>query len=547
MTSLEINIEEWKRLPWKSFEVNLFRLQHRLYKAAQEKDEAKCLKLQSLILGSTCSRFMAVRQVVQLNMGKKTYGVDGISNMNHTARFKLAEELKQLKGWKHQKLRRVLIPKTSGELRPLGIPTLRDRAMQCLLKYALEPVYEAYASKGSWGFRPGRSTHDVQKVIFINLKSDANGHKKRILELDIEKCLDKINHEKLLSLINFPQTGKDIIKSALEAGVLNERMKTLVGTPQGGVISPLLCNIALHGIEDIHNEWHKKSWLQKGIRYADDMIFFLKTGEDENELLTKTNDFLTERGLNLKESKSQCVASTQGFDFLGWNFKVKDNNEKFVCTPSKKSKKNIVDKIQRCIKDSRKPLIDRLRKIQVIYRGWRNYHQYCDMSKEYPWTLSRWTYKYVKSNTKMPSEEIIDWVKKIYNGYSYQLNSFVNVKAEKSPFDNDWIYWSKRNNKRYQGLREKVGKKQNWKCSACQLSLLSDDKFELHHKDGNNENNKYSNLEILHRFCHMQKTNHGVKKAEGTSSHSPGAVCGESRKHGFEREVIFSNKDIDSN
>ena len=280
-----VYIEEWKSLPWKSYEKTLFRLQRRLYEASKLKDFNKCKKLQSLIIGSDCSRYLAVRQVTQLNTGRKTAGVDGKASLTPKERLVLAEELKDIRSWKHQPLRRVYIPKPNGERRPLGIPTLKDRAMQCLIKYALEPYYEAIASHGSWGFRPGRCSHDVQKVIFANLNSNSKGYQKSILELDIEKCFDKIDHNKLLSLIILPNTAKNVIRSALKAGVLNERIKTLEGTPQGGVISPLLCNIALHGIEDLHNETRGSVIKQRGIRYANDMVFFLKADETANKLL----------------------------------------------------------------------------------------------------------------------------------------------------------------------------------------------------------------------------------------------------------------------
>jgi RNA-directed DNA polymerase len=167
--------DEWKLLPWKKFQKNLFRLQHRIFKAAKEKDYNSVKCLQSLLLGSKCSKYLAVRQVTQLNAGKKTAGVDGILLLNPKERLQLVIELNSMKSWKHRKLRRVYIPKANGKQRPLGIPTINDRAMQCLVKYALEPVYESYASDGSYGFRPGHSTWDIQNRLFQNLKYNCNG------------------------------------------------------------------------------------------------------------------------------------------------------------------------------------------------------------------------------------------------------------------------------------------------------------------------------------------------------------------------------------
>jgi group II intron reverse transcriptase/maturase len=507
-----VYIEEWTSLPWKKFEKTLFRLQHRLYKASKEKDIEKCKKLQSLILGSVCSRYLAVRQVTQLNLGKQTAGVDGLSALNPKERLQLADELKSLNDWIHQPLRRVYIPKPNGEFRPLGIPTIKDRAMQCLIKYALEPHYEANASGGSWGFRPGRRTHDVQKNIFNNLNSNANGHTKMILELDIEKWFAKINHEKLLSLIVLPDSAKKIIRSALKAGVLNERIKTLEGTPQGGVISPLLCNIALNGIEDLHNEVRGSQIKQRGLRYAADMIFFLKPGEDSILLRSKLDKFLAERGLKIKESKTQFVKSTEGFDFLGWHFKVKFKNNKFVSYPSKKNRAGVIKKIKVTMRDTRLPLEERLSKIKVIYRGWRNYHEYCDMSQVNTWSISNWVYRYGKKRSSLAKDQLLSIVKDIFNGHVYKVNGHTSVQKHKSPYDGDWVYWSKRQDLRYQTLKYKVSKRQNYQCGRCKLYFQSNVPIEIHHIDGNPLNYRYNNLLALHRFCHQCEPNHGIKK-----------------------------------
>ena len=504
--------EEWKTLPWKDFEKTLFRLQHRLYKASRENNLTLCKKLQSLIIGSASSRYLAVRQVTQLNTGKKTAGVDGLSSLNHKERLQLAKELKLINGWKHQPIRRMYIPKPNGKMRPLGIPTLKDRAMQCLMKYAMEPYYEARFSHGSWGFRPGRSTHDIQKTIFINLNKNANGVNKTILELDIEKCFDKINHDKLMSLIEAPETIKRFIRSSLKVGVLNERIRTHEGTPQGGVISPLLCNIALHGIEDLHNEIRGLQSRQRGLRYADDMIFFLKPEEDASALRLKLDNFLAERGLKIEETKTHLVKSTQGFDFLGWHFKVKAKNGKFVCYPSKENRVKIMRKIKETMRDSRLPLKDRFSKVKVLYRGWRNYHQYCDMSQINTWAISNWVYRFGKKRSSMDKYQLLNKVKDIFNGHTYKVNGYVNVRENKTPYDGDWVYWSKRQDLRYETLHYKVAKRQKYKCGKCKLYFTSKDRIEIHHLDGNPQNNRYNNLLAEHRFCHQIEPNHGKKK-----------------------------------
>ncbi len=183
--------DDWKDIRWKQLQKTLFRLQRRIFKAIREGDKAKALKLQKLILSSYAARMLAIRQVTQLNQGRKTAGIDGKKSLTFKERFQLEKSLKiKTKTWKHQGLREIPIPKKDGSQRLLKVPTIADRAWQCLLKYALEPAHEATSHARSYGFRPGRSTHDAQKVLFLQLRSQSNGIKKRVLELDIEKCFD---------------------------------------------------------------------------------------------------------------------------------------------------------------------------------------------------------------------------------------------------------------------------------------------------------------------------------------------------------------------
>ncbi|KAB8333201.1 reverse transcriptase [Scytonema tolypothrichoides VB-61278] len=182
--------ESWKSLPWKKFRRDLFRLQKRVFKAVQAGNKRKAMSLQRLILKSTAARLLAIRQVSQLNAGKKTAGIDGKKSLTFKERFELEELLKvSSNNWKHQKLRSVFIPKKDGSKRTLKIPTIADRAWQCLAKLAIEPAHEALFHERSYGFRPGRAAHDAQKFLFVNLNSNANGINKRVIELDIEKCV----------------------------------------------------------------------------------------------------------------------------------------------------------------------------------------------------------------------------------------------------------------------------------------------------------------------------------------------------------------------
>ena len=219
---------------------------------------------------------MAIRQVTQLNAGKRTPGVDGKSSLSFKERLELSEILRtDVNDWKHQGLRQIPILKKNGKTRILKVPTLADRAWQCLAKYALEPAHEATFHARSYGFRPGRSAHDAQKILFLNLNSRVNGIDKRVIELDIEKCFDRIRHSAIMEKLVAPAALKLGIYRCLKAGVNPDFPDQ--GTQQGGVVSPLLANVALNGIEAIH----------PSVRYADDMVYTLKPRDDAEAILER--------------------------------------------------------------------------------------------------------------------------------------------------------------------------------------------------------------------------------------------------------------------
>jgi group II intron reverse transcriptase/maturase len=351
--------ESWKTLPWKKFRRNLFRLQKRVYKAIQVGDKRKAKSLQKLILKSTAARLLAVRQVTQLNVGKKTAGVDGKASLSFEERFALSEQLKQpINAWKHKPLREIPIPKKDGKTRILKVPTIADRAWQCLVKYAMEPAHEATFPARSYGFRPGRSAQDAQKFLFLNLSSKVNGISKRVIELDIEKCFDRISHKIIMERLIAPSGIKLGIFRCLKAGVNPEFPDQ--GTPQGGVVSPLLANIALNGIEDIH----------QSVRYADDMVIILKPKDNAEIILGKISQFLAERGMKVSEKKTKLTATTDGFDFLGWNFRVQKNG-KFRSVPSADNFKAFRQKVKHIVNNSNYGATVKAEKLAPVVRGWR--------------------------------------------------------------------------------------------------------------------------------------------------------------------------------
>ncbi|NEQ62384.1 MAG: RNA-dependent DNA polymerase, partial [Moorea sp. SIO4A1] len=461
----------WKGQKWKKLRQNLFRLQKRVYKAVRDGDLKKARSLQKLILKSRSAQLLAVRQVTQLNRGKKTAGVDGMSSLTYRQRVELVETLNDsASDWKHNRLREIPIPKKNGKVRMLKIPTIADRAWQCLIKFALEPAHEATFSADSYGFRTGRCAQDVQKRLFLHLKSDKNGINKRVIELDIKKCFDRISHTAIMDRLIAPVSLKTGIFRCLKAGVDLEFPEQ--GTPQGGVVSPLLANIALDGIENIHTS----------LRYADDMVFILKPKDNPKKILDKVKNFLAERGMEISEEKTKLTKTTDGFNFLGWNFRVHKNG-KFRSIPSEENHRNIRKKIKAVVNNSNYGAEVKAKKLAPIVRGWRNYHSSCDMSssRDSLWFMNKTANRKFRKEKKVNRYKANELCKKGFPKVGYKQNQHVNVKGTKSPYDGDLVYWSNRNSRLYSDATSTALKKQNQSCGFCGLRFLEDEYVHLHH------------------------------------------------------------------
>ena len=488
----QLRSESWKNLPWKKFRKDLFRLQKRVYKAVRAGEMKKARSLQKLILRSQAARFLAIRQVTQLNAGKKTAGIDGKLALTLKERFELEEQLRtKANNWKHKGLREIPIPKKDGTKRILKVPTISDRAWQAIAKYALEPAHEATFHARSYGFRTGRSAHDAQKILFNNLRSYAKGYQKRVIELDIKKCFDRISHASIMENLIAP--------SGLRLGIFRcLKIGTNVGfpeqgTPQGGVVSPLLANIALNGIEEIHYS----------IRYADDMVVILKPKDNAEKILEKIKQFLAVRGMEISEQKTKLTAATDGFNFLGWNFLVQKNG-KFRSRPSEDNYKAFRKKVKTIINCSNYGSVVKAEKLAPIVRGWRNYHRFCKMdgSRNTLSPIRNRAFKVFNKEQKQNRHSCKTLLDKAFPAVPYSENKFVNVKGEKSPYDGDLIYWSQRNNKLYDGATTRILKKQNHSCEHCGLKLTNDERVQLHHIDSNHNNWKSDNLMAIHESCH---------------------------------------------
>jgi RNA-directed DNA polymerase len=373
---------EWYAIDWQAILHNVRRLQVRIVKAMREGRWGRVQALQRLLTHSYSGKVLAVRRVTE-NQGKKTPGVDREVWDTPEKKTQAVHELKR-RGYQPQPLRRVYIPKSDGKtMRPLGIPTMKDRAQQALYLLALDPVVETTADHNSYGFRQQRSCADVIEQCFKTL---SRPNPQWILEGDIKSCFDRISHDWLLAHVPMDRA---ILQKWLKAGYLDKHVlhETTDGTPQGGIISPALANCALDGLERLLKEKFPPSRRLpslKGklpcvnfIRYADDFIITGRTKELlEGEIKSLVEQFLHERGLELSPAKTVITHVEQGFDFLGQNVR-KYPNGKLLIKPSKKNVKVFLDGIRKTIKAalgmSSAELIDWL---NPKIRGWANYHRH---------------------------------------------------------------------------------------------------------------------------------------------------------------------------
>ncbi len=540
--SIKLNSEVWRNINWRKVNLYVFKLQKRIYKASQCGDIKSVRKLQRTLRNSWYARLAAVRQVTQENKGKKTAGVDGVKALTPAARLKLAGQLR-LTG-KAKSLRRVWIPKPGrDEKRPLGIPVMFDRALQALLKLCLEPEWEAQFEPNSYGFRPGRSIHDAICQIKISIQNKA----KYCLDADISKCFDKINHQALLAKTGTSGKTKRQIKAWLEAGVMDDGkfQSTDEGTPQGGVISPLLANIALHGLEEILMEYIKEVPLRYPnggimrrkdritsltfVRYADDFVVL----HYDKSVILKCQEIITNWlagiGLSLKPEKTRLTHSLRsnlsedgkaGFDFLGYHIfqhEIGKNSQhtnagkkieyKTFLIPSKKNQKTHYEKIKNIIDKYRNaPQEALIGKLNPLIRGWCNNFSYSDAKskgtfsrmhnltylKLRAWgnnrcgTQSKAAKKYWgnikgKPQWNFNTPEGLELVK--HSNFEASSTKYVKVKGNRSPFDGDWSYWATRMGQ-YPGIKPSVAKllkRQKGICPWCGLMFKFGDNIEVDH------------------------------------------------------------------
>jgi len=540
----------WSDIDWKRVEKVVFKLQKRIYQASNRGDVKTVRRLQKTLIRSWAAKLLATRKVTQENRGKKTAGVDGIKSLSPVARLKLAERLR-ITG-KSRPTRRVWIPKPgTDEKRPLGIPTVYDRALQALVKLAMEPEWEARFEENSYGFRPGRSCHDAIEAIFNSIRYK----EKYVLDADISKCFDKINQEVLLRKIGtFPTLSRQL-KSWLKAGVLDGKklFPTSEGTPQGGVISPLLANIALHGMEERIKQYAETWPGQKRdnrkslslIRYADDFVILHENLTVVQRCKSIIEDWLKDMGLELKPSKTKLKHTLNecedgvGFDFLGFHIRqyktglyrcaYSPHNKPLgfstLIMPSKEKVKAHLRKMEEIVSTHRNaPQEALIVKLNPIIIGWGKYYSTVPSAKTFK-RLDMLLFKKLKAWASYRGKGSVNKDKYWRNGWHFMtengnfslakhsechITKHVKVQNTRSPYDGDWVYWGTRMGQ-YPDIRANVAtalKKQKGKCSYCGLYFKETDIVEVDHilprsKGGKNT---HSNLQLLHGHCHDIKT-----------------------------------------
>jgi RNA-directed DNA polymerase len=517
---------DWHTIPWATSFQHVRRLQTRIAKAAKDEEWRKVKRLQQLLVRSTTAKAVAVRRVTE-NRGRNTPGVDGVTWSTPATKYEAVTALTS-RGYKPRPLRRVHLLKANGDKRPLGIPTMRDRAMQTLYGLGLDPVAETLADVNSYGFRSMRCTADAVAQCHNSLSRKDSPQ--WVLEGDIKGCFDNISHDWLL--LNVPM-DRSVLRKWLKAGFVEENrlFPTEAGTPQGGSISPMLANLTLDGMEKLLDSLPRRRKVNF-IRYADDFIVTADSSEFlETTVKPMLAEFLAKRGLALSESKTKVTHISDGFDFLGWH--LRKHKQKLLIIPSKKNTTALYAKVKARIRELRTARQEEVVfALNPIIRGWGNYHRVVHASRSFArmdhliWqALWKW------ARRRHPNKGL-RWVKRRYYRTQGKRNwlfgtegadlkrlstipvgGYIKVRSNANPYDpQQEEYFDERLTRQ---MRESLAgrrklywlwNKQNGLCPICNSKITKKTGWNIHHVIWRvfGGSDRLSNLQLLHPACHVQ-------------------------------------------
>ncbi|WP_129562829.1 group II intron reverse transcriptase/maturase [Paraburkholderia dokdonensis] len=536
--------DNWYAVDWRRVERNVRGMQIRIAKATREGDWRRVKALQRMLTRTLSAKLYAVRRVTQ-NQGARTAGVDRELWDSPESRWEAVGRLKR-RGYKPLPLRRVFIPKANGKERPLGIPTLRDRAMQALYLLALEPVAESTSDPNSYGFRRNRSTADAMSQLFVSLSQ--KGSAQWVLEADIKGCFDWINHDWLIAHVPM---DKGILRKWLKAGLIykGQLQATEAGTPQGGIISPTLANVTLNGLErELIEHLGAKFGIVKAkklkvnvVRYADDFVITGISKEVlDNEIRPWVEAFLATRGLQLSEEKTRVLHIDEGFDFLGWNFRKYSG--KLLIKPSKKNVKTFYRKVAETISGNKTvKQEDLIRLLNPMLRGWAQYHspvvakqaytrmEYLIYRRLWRWSRRRHPQKgtdWVKqkyfhaigdrkgvfASPKIARDGSRGWLD-LYSISGTAIKRHKKIKGDFNPFDPQWEQYGEQ--LRQSRMEESMRYRRQWVtlymsqdglCAHCGGALTDETGWHDHHLEYrmHGGSDGLYNRVLLHPHCHQQ-------------------------------------------
>lgn len=528
----------WHDIQWRAVHQNVRRLQARIVKATREGRHGKVKALQWLLTHSFSGKALAVKRVTE-NQGKRTPGVDGQCWSTPATKAKAVQQLHR-RGYHAQPLRRVYLPKSNGRRRPLGIPTMKDRAQQALYLLALDPVAETTGDPNSYGFRTERATADALRQSFELLRRPTSAP--WIWEGDIRSCFEQIRQAWLLAQIPM---DKAILRQWLKAGFLENGVwaPTEAGTPQGGIISPTLMNLTLEGLEECIKAFCPPRLRAKGtklalVRYADDMFITSSLKELlEEQVVPAVISLLKERGLELSPEKTKLTHIKDGFDFLGQT--IRKFQGKLLIKPARKSVQQLLDKVRAVIKTNPQCKPEYLiKQLNPIIRGWVNYHRHAVSKRVFAhvdhainkalwhWAWRRHSHKrkdWIRRKYFRCAEQFVFFgrttgkkehpiIIRLFAAHLVPIRRHIKIRSDTNPYDPaQAAYFERRLGEKWLQERHRLKLRTLWwqqggACLVCAQPLTSASGWNLHHlqprvKSGND---KLTNLVLLHPNCHRQ-------------------------------------------